>query len=305
MSYESPTAEQLESVVDSEETDQLDGSEDTDVNDDTEHDDDDQTNADDDSGEDTDGEDESGDDDGGSDGEDDGNEDDGDDSEASDTTFKIGETEYKEEDLAKIIDEHKNNANWSKSNTEKAQAIATNADQIKAIMPLFEAVAADADSLEILQDMAGITLDKEALDGLREVAGLGTPDGQPSGAQILQAENSLLRFQMANDEFRNDPAKFAEFMQFNVDQKAQSLEQAHTLWKAKDADSRIKAAEEATAKEKERADAAEKGSKNKNSPPAPTGKGAKKINTTFKPSADGTYDDARNFVSSKMKDVFS
>ena len=33
--------------------------------------------------------------------------------------------------------------------------------------------------------------------------------------------------------------------------------------------------------------------------------GAKKFNNTVKPSKDGTYDDAREFVADKMKDVFT
>ncbi len=304
MDYESPTAEQLASVVDSEDTDQLDGSADTSDGEDTDSNDDDATNADDTDSEDTGGEDESSDDDSGSDGEETDGEDTGNENEASDSTFKHGDTEYKNDELATIIDEHKNNANWTKTNTEKAQLIANQADQIKGILPLLEKVAADEEALELLQDMTGIELDKDALDNLKAVSGLGTPDGKPTGYQLLRAENVILQFQMANEEFRSDPAKFSEFMQFNIDQKAQSIDQAYTLWKAKDADSRIEAAEKATAVEKERADAAEKGGSRKNSKPAPTGKGAKKISTTFKPSSDGTYDDARNFVAGKIKGIF-
>ncbi len=305
MDYESPTAEQLESVVDSEDSDQQDGDENTSGGEDAGNDSDDGTNADGTGSEDAGGEDESGDGGGGSDGDDSGGEDTGDDDGASKSVFTHADVEYGKEELAKIIDDNTNNANWTKTNTEKAQAIATQADQIKGVIPLLEKVLADEDALSLLSELTGVKLDDKVLADLKEVSGLGTLDGKPTEMEVLRTEVGMLRFQVSKDEFRDDPAKFQEFIEFGTAQKAQSIDQAYTLWQAKDADSRIKAAEDATLKEKERADAAEKGGGKKNSKPAPTGKGAKKIASTFKPSKDGTYDDARNFIAGKIKDVFT
>lgn len=307
--YESPPADKMESVVTSENTDQPSGEEDTSTEDNNGTSTEEETNE---GGTNSDNGTESesdSDEDGSADEDSDGEDADSDD-DASKSAFTHGEKDYTAEELGKIIDERSNNANWEKSNTEKSQAlgaekqsIATQADKIKGILPILEKVVGDADALEDLQTLTGIKLDQKVLDEIKEVAGLGTPDGQPNELDIAKTELDLLRFQLSVDEFRNNYRAFEEFINYAAKEGAPSIDQAYKLWSAKGADERVKAAEAKAKEAEERADAAEKGS-GKPKPP-PRSRGAQKITKKFEPSKDGTYEGARKIAEGRMGSIVS
>lgn len=310
-SYDPPTAEQIASLVDDDVSDQLSGKEDTSDGEGTGESADGKTNE---------GDDKTGDggeakgsdggeaksDDGkdGSNGKDSDGEDAGTGDDAGTGAITLGDKEYTAEELTLIVKDQANNENWAKTNTEKAQENAAAADRIKEGLAFLEKLAADPDALELLQDVTGIKLDDKALESIKAIQGMaGSEDGAPSGIDILRAENAILQWRQEHmDEFA-DQAGWDKFMAFATEHQEPSIDKAHILWKAQGADERLKAAEEETAKEKSRADAAEKAAKE--SPPAPTGEGAHAFQTEFKPSKDGTYDEARKASAGMLKEVMS
>ncbi len=307
-SYTPPTAEQIESLVDDDVSDQLPGDE-TPSGEETGDSTDGKANEGDgkpnDGGEANDG-------DGGeakpNDGEDgsSGKPSDGEDSGVGDdagaSAITLGDKEYTAEELTQIVKDHTNNENWAKTNTEKAQEIAATATSIKDALGYLTKLAADPDALELLQDVTGITLDKAALESIKAVQGLGgSEDGAPSDIDILRAENAILQWRQSRmDEFA-DQTEWEKFMVFAKKNNEPSIDKAHILWKAQGADERLQAAEEKTAKETARADAAEKAAKE--APPAPTGKGAHAFKSDFKPSKDGSYDGAREASAGMLREV--
>ncbi len=308
--YDPPTAEQIASLVDDDEGDQLSGDE-TPSGEENGEPADGKTNEGDgkttDGGEANDGdggEAKSKDGEDGSNGKDSDGEDAGKGEEAGASAITLGDKEYTAEELTQIVKDHANNETWEKTNTEKAQEIAAAANGIKGALEYLEKLAADPEALELLQDVTGIKLDDAALESIKAVKGLGgSEDGAPSDIDVLRAENAILQWRQSHmDEFA-DQAEWDKFMAFATEHQEPSIDKAHILWNAEGAPERIAAAETKAAEEKDRADAAEKAAQE--SPPAPTGKGAKAFKTDFKPSKDGSYDAAREASAGMLREVMS
>ncbi len=307
--YEPPTAEQIASLVEPDESDQLSG-EDTSDGKGTGESTDGKTNEDD--GKSSEGgeakagdgdESKSKDGENGSNGKSSDGEDAGKGDEAGASAITLGDKEYTAEELTQIVKDHANNENWTKTNTETAQGNAAAADSIKGALGFLEKLAADPEALDLLQDLTGIKLDDEALENIKAVKGLaGSEDGAPSDIELLRIEHAILQWRQAHMEEFADQTEWEKFLTFATDQQ-EPIDKAHVLYSAQGADAKVKAAEEKQAEAESRATAAEKAAKE--TPPAPIGKGAKGFETDFKPSKDGTYDDARKASTGMLKEAMS
>lgn len=78
--------------------------------------------------------------------------DDSDDSDDEPETIKIGEDEYSEEDLSEALADRKNKKEWSKANTEKAQAIAEDRKAIEPVLQFAEMVRKNTDFIDVLKE---------------------------------------------------------------------------------------------------------------------------------------------------------
>ncbi|KKL13021.1 hypothetical protein LCGC14_2529940, partial [marine sediment metagenome] len=253
-SYDPPTAEQIASLVDDDESDQLSGKEDTSDGEETGESADGKTNEGDDKADDggeakgSDG-DEAKSDDGedGSNGKDSDGEAAGKGDDAGAGAITLGDKEYTAEELTLIVKDHANNENWTKTNTENAQENSAAADRIKEGLAFLEKLAADPDALELLQDVTGIKLDDKALESIKAIQDMaGSEDGAPSDIDVLRAENAILQWRQQHmDEFA-DQAGWDKFMEFATEHREPSIDKAHILWKAQGSEERLKAAEEET-----------------------------------------------------------
>ena len=238
----------------------------------------------------------------GSDGEDTDGEDAGIGSDASTDAITLGEKEYSTEKLTQIVKDHDNNEAFAKANTERAQEIAATLGKIKGTLEFIGKLTADSEQLELLQDLAGVRLDEKALAGFKEIQELSeSTDGAPSEIDLLRAEKVVSDWRFTHLEEFGKQENWDKFVQFASEKHEPDIDKAHTLFKAEGADDRLKEAQDKTAKEKDRADAAEKALKE--APPAPLGKGAKAFKTDFKPDKDGSYDGARKASAGMLKEA--
>jgi len=304
-----PTAEQLESVVIPDETDQLaeddgtsDGKKPGESADEGTNEGDENTDnggeakdGADDEAESQDGED-------GSDGKDTDGEDAGSGEEAGTSAFTLGEKKYSTEDLTQIVTDHENNENFAKANTERAQEIAATLGKTKGVLEFIGKLVADPEQLELLQDLTGVQLDEKALSEIKDIQELSeSTDGAPSEIDLLRAESVVNQWRIAHLEEFGKEEDWDRFVTFAEAKKEPDIDKAYTLFKAEGADDRVAAAEKKAAEEKERADAAELAAMD--APPAPLGKGAQSFTTDFKPSKDGTFDGATKAAASMIRDA--
>ena len=309
-SYDPPTAEQIASLVEPIESDQLSGEETSDGAKADEPTDDKTTEGSDktDDGGEAKGSDgaesKSDDDKAGSSGKDPDGEDAGKGEDAGTSAITLGDKEYTEAEITQIIKDNANNENWTKTNTENAQENAANADRIKEAAGFLEKLVADPEALELLQDITGLKLDDKALESIKSIKGLGeSEDGAPSDIDLLRAENAILQWRQEHMGEFADQTAWDKFLTFGIEQKEPSIDKAHILWAAQGAPAKVKAAEDKQAEAESRAVTAEKAAKE--APPSPLGKGAKAFKTDFTPSQDGTYDDARKASAGMLKEVMS
>ena len=223
---------------------------------------------------------------------------------AGTSAITLGDKEYTAEDLTQIIKDNANNENWTKTNTENAQENAAVANKLKEALGFLEKLSADPEALELLQDITGLKLDDKTLESIKSIKGLGSSeDGAPSGIDLLRAENAILQWRQQHMEEFADQPEWDKFMAFATEHREPAIDKAHILWKAQGADAKVKVAEDKQAEAESRAVAAEKAAKE--AAPAPLGKGAKVFKTDFKPSKDGSYDDAREASAGMLKEVMS
>lgn len=238
----------------------------------------------------------------GSDGKDTDGEDAGEGSDAGTDAITLGEKEYSTEQLTQIVKDHDNREAFAKANTERAQEIAATLDKTKGVLGFIGKLIADPESLETLQALTGVQLDEKALAEFKEVQELSESKGDaPTELDIIRAELTVNQWRMAHLKEFSEQEAWDRFVQFASEKQEPDIDKAYTLFKADGAPERIAAAEKETAKEKIRADAAEKAAEE--SPPAPLGRGPKKITTDFKPSKDGTYGAARDASAGMLKEA--